>query len=74
MLLLAGLLAFLGFAIWGFTKAWSLAGDTHMSIHGWIAMGLAAGLTLALGGGLMWLAFYSARRGYDDEQGGGFEP
>jgi hypothetical protein len=63
---LGGLLAMV---IWGFITAWNLAGNTQMSIHGWIAMGLAAVLTLALGGGLMWLAFYSSRRGYDDEQG-----
>lgn len=74
VILVVVLLGFLGFAIWGFVKAWSLGGDTHMGVHGWIAMGLAAVLTLALGGGLMWLAFYSSRRGYDDEQGGGFEP
>jgi ABC-type transport system involved in cytochrome c biogenesis permease subunit len=43
-----------------------MAGNSKMSIHGWIAMTLAAVLTLGLGGGLMWLAFYSSRRGYDD--------
>jgi hypothetical protein len=37
-----------------------------MSIHGWIALSLGTFLSLALGGGLMALVFYSARRGYDD--------
>lgn len=37
-----------------------------MSIHGWIALGLGTFLSLALGGGLMALVFYSARKGYDD--------
>lgn len=70
ILLAVVLLALLGFAIWGLTVAWRLAGNTTMSVHGWIAMGLAAVLTLGLGGGLMWLAFYSSRRGYDDQQAG----
>ena len=37
-----------------------------MSVHGWIALGLGTFLSLALGGGLMALVFYSARKGYDD--------
>lgn len=37
-----------------------------MSIHGWIALSLGTLLSLAVGGGLMALLFYSARRGYDD--------
>lgn len=46
----------------------ALAGwdGSSMSIHGWIALGLGTFLSLALGGGLMALTFYSARRGYDD--------
>jgi hypothetical protein len=42
----------------------------------WVLTALIAGgvvATGALGGGLMWLAFYSARKGYDDDQGG-FDP
>jgi O-antigen ligase len=60
------LLAMLGFVIWGFQAAWRLSGNVQMSIHGYVAMGLAAGVTLLLGGGLMWLAFYSSRKGWDD--------
>ena len=37
-----------------------------ISMHGWIAMGLGTVLSLALGFGLMWLSFYSSRRGFDD--------
>ena len=37
-----------------------------MSIHLWIALALALVFTAALGGGLMWLAFYSSREGWDD--------
>jgi hypothetical protein len=38
-----------------------------MSIHGWIALTLGTLLSLAVGGGLMALVFYSARKGYDDQ-------
>jgi len=37
-----------------------------MSIHGWIALTIGTLVSLALGGGLMALVFYSARKGYDD--------
>lgn len=65
--LIAALGLGLGFVIWAFFQLWALAKDATLTIHGWIAMSLAGVLTLALGGGLMWLAFYSARKGYDDQ-------
>lgn len=46
---------------------WSL-GDVDISIHGLIAMTLGCLVSLALGGGLMFLVFYSNRRGHDDDQ------
>ena len=58
-LLLVCLLA--GVYLW-----WSL-GDVQISLHGLIAMVLGCVLSLALGGGLMFLVFYSNRRGHDDE-------
>jgi hypothetical protein len=58
-LLLAGAVAFaVRFGPW-----------THLeqsSIHMWIAMGLGAGISLALGVGLMALSFHSNANGYDD--------
>ncbi len=54
----------LALVIWGAVSAWRLAGDAPMSIHGWIAGVFTALLT----GGLISLAFYSARKGYDDDQ------
>jgi hypothetical protein len=69
LVLIAVLLGLLVAAAWGFRAAWTLAAGAHMGVHGWIAMGLAAVLVTGLGGGLMWLSFYSARHGYDDEQG-----
>jgi hypothetical protein len=53
------LAAALTLTLWGFDPS-------SMSLHGWIAMGLGTFLSLALGGGLMALVFYSARHGYDD--------
>ena len=40
--------------------------DAEISWHGWFAMALGVVFTAALGGGLMYLVFYSARNGYDD--------
>ncbi|MEQ1617382.1 MAG: hypothetical protein ABL883_03430 [Terricaulis sp.] len=54
----AGTAAFLAFA-----SAWS---GWELSFHLWIALGLGTFLSLALGGGLTALMFYSARQGYDD--------
>lgn len=47
--------------------------DTGMSGHGWAAMALGVVFTLGIGGGLMALVFYSARRGYDDAAATGEE-
>lgn len=59
-LALGGLLAVV---LFGILTNWDPA---YMSIHGWIALGLGTFLSLAVGGGLMALVFYSARKGYDD--------
>ena len=61
--------ALLGFVVWAFFRLWALAGPVHMPLQGYIAMALAAVLVPALGGGLIWLAFYSERKGYDDRAG-----
>jgi hypothetical protein len=57
---LGGILAVVTF---GVLTNWD---PSYMSVHGWIALGLGTFLSLALGGGLMALVFYSARKGYDD--------
>jgi len=59
VLLVVALLA--GIYLW-----WSL-GDVEISLNGLIAMTLGGLVSLALGGGLMFLVFYSNRRGHDDE-------
>ena len=45
---------------------WSLSG-VEISINGLIAMILGCVVSVALGAGLMFLVFYSNRRGHDDE-------
>lgn len=59
-LVLGGILATV---LFGVLTGWDASA---MSIHGWIALMLGTVLSLAVGGGLMALVFYSARKGYDD--------
>lgn len=61
-----GFLLALAGVLFGLAASWGTAGDVEISIHGWIAMALAFSFTGLIGGGLMWLAFYSHRRGWDD--------
>ncbi len=60
ILVLGGLLAVV---LFGTLTGWDASA---MSIHGWIALGLGTFFSLVIGGGLMALVFYSARKGYDD--------
>ena len=71
LLSLMGLGAVLGAVIWGLIAAWHGAGEANpgsrpLTAHGWAALILAFVMVIIIGGGLMWLAFYSARKGYDD--------
>jgi hypothetical protein len=59
------LLGFLGASIWYAVYAWGAIGATHMSAFGWVALVLGSALTIAVGGGLMALVFYSSRNDYD---------
>ncbi len=63
--LLALLAAAAGVGWWG----WNQLADVQMSVHGYIALALGVVATLGLGMGLMWLVYYSHRRGFDDEAG-----
>lgn len=66
ILTLAALVGLLLLAIVFMVVGWDVPeGGTPMSTNGWIAMIVGIVATLALGGGLMFLVFYSNRRGHD---------
>jgi uncharacterized membrane protein YphA (DoxX/SURF4 family) len=59
---IAVLLAFLAGAIFVGHYGWVSAGNVTMPAWGWLMMGLGIFFTLAIGGGLMVLIFYSSRQ------------
>ena len=61
--LLALMLIGAGLGLW---LAVSHGNFPKISLHGWIAMGIGTLFSLLIGCGLMWLSFYSARKGFDD--------
>ncbi len=63
ILLAVALISLLTLTMFGVVSDWDASA---MSVHGWIALILGTVISLALGGGLMALVFYSARKGYDD--------
>jgi hypothetical protein len=69
-----GGLVLLALCVWGAIASWRSADvanpDSRMTGHGWAALIIAFVMVAVVGGGLMWLAFYSARKGYDDRVGG----
>jgi hypothetical protein len=68
LLVIVGLLgALAGVVLWD----WSVFAGIGFDLPpiGWIALGLGALVTIAIGSGLMFLVFYSSRHGYDDAVG-----
>ena len=65
----AALVAVLGAILIGaviaIVVAWTNAG-VDISLFGWVVIGIGALVSVMLGGGLMALSFFSARRGFDD--------
>ncbi|MEI9994697.1 MAG: hypothetical protein WDM91_08895 [Rhizomicrobium sp.] len=59
------LLGFLAVSIWYAVYTWTAIGDAHMSAFGWVALVGGSLITIAVGGGLMALVFYSSRHNYD---------
>jgi len=59
------LLATIAVSVW----VWGQLGDTEMGAQGYVALVIGAVATLAIGGGLMGLVFYSSRHGYDERAG-----
>jgi hypothetical protein len=45
---------------------WAAMPDAQVSASGWTALIIGCVFTLLVGGGLMFLVFYSSRHGYDD--------
>jgi hypothetical protein len=74
ILALAAAAVVLGLCVWGLIAAWNGAEaanpTSHFTAHGWAALIIAFVMVIVVGGGLMWLAFYSARKGYDDRVAG----
>ncbi len=68
-LVAGGLLAIAALLALG-VYTWEALGDVEMDATGYIALVLGVIGTVALGGGLMTLLFYSQRHGYDDAAGG----
>ena len=60
------LTALLGLAVYAAYEVWVGLEGTAISTHGWFALGAGVLVTFGLGAGLMFLVFYSNRRGYDD--------
>ncbi|MBS0273765.1 MAG: hypothetical protein JSR55_05035 [Proteobacteria bacterium] len=59
------LLGFLAAAIAYAVHAWNAMNGVNISPLGWLFMGLGVFFTMAVGGGLMALVFYSSRNDYD---------
>ncbi len=64
MLLIFGLGGLLAASLTVAAIGWTFGGT--LSIHGWIALALGVSASFGLGVSLMSLAFFSARRGFDD--------
>lgn len=62
---LVALFALLAGAIWYCIHAWSELPGVGISPVGWLFLVLGVVLTIVVGGGLMFLLFYSSRKGRD---------
>jgi hypothetical protein len=65
--LAAALLGILALSAWYASRAWTSVDGPPLPTQGYVAMILGVIFSLALGGGLMALVFYSSRYGYDEE-------
>ncbi|HEX5506993.1 MAG TPA: hypothetical protein VFX37_00655 [Pseudolabrys sp.] len=64
------LVALLVLAVWFAVRAWTALAGTDIPVYGYLAMAGGVLFSLVVGCGLMALAFYSNRHGYDDLSGG----
>jgi hypothetical protein len=65
-LILVPLLALLGLAVYFAIFSWSAIEGPPVPVEGHLAMWLGIVFSVLVGCGLMALAFYSSRQGYDD--------
>ena len=69
-LIIVALFALLGVSIWFAGAAWLRIGGGEIPFYGYVAIAGGVLFSLLVGGGLMALAYYSSRHGYDDLSGG----
>lgn len=70
LLAVIGIGGFVGYLYWAGREFLRTSGYSALGAHGWTAMILGLLGTAALAGVLMWLMFFSARKGFDDRAGG----
>ena len=59
-------LVMLGLVVGATWFVWQEMGQIDLGLHGWTALILGSFGMIILGGGLMWLSFYSSRSGHDN--------
>jgi len=72
-LIILALFALLAASLWFAGTAWERMGGDAIPFYGYVAIAGGIVVSLAVGGGLMALVFYSSRHGYDDLSGGDSE-
>lgn len=68
------LFVLLAVALWFAAGAWEHFDAGAIPLYGYFAIVGGVAVSLLVGGGLMALAFYSSRHGYDDLSGGDGQP
>ena len=69
-LIILCLFALLALAVWFAASTFAHLGGDAIPLYGYVAIAGGVLVSLAVGGGLMALVFYSNRHGYDDLSGG----
>lgn len=68
LILVLSMFTLLAAALAGGAYLWWSMAEVDIGVHGLTALVLGAVISLALGGGLMALVFYSHRHGHDERQ------